>query len=253
MMSNLERIHPVYDHITDLVNDLIQDFLKENIPEIHNRLRQHGKCRNIRNLLTYFGEAADWSLFNDCFTNGIRFTDIDGLVERNGYFLLGEVKQEGVEIQPGQKLCFERLQETHAFTVVTIWGTTADPKKLHVYFLDGTNKPIDPVDFESFHTFIADWYAYVEKLDSFKNTIYTQEQVQGFKEEIRYLREKEFEWMQLKEEDEQIMKENDYFKQKQIKEDIINETIGRQPNNGKRFRRTTEKQMPLFFDNSREN
>ena len=52
----------------------------------------------------------NWAIFNECFKpTKIKITDIDGVVERNGWFLFIEVKQNTKDIPMGQRILFEKL------------------------------------------------------------------------------------------------------------------------------------------------
>ena len=57
---------------------------------------------NIRNADDYTASFWDWSIFNNCFgETTIRMTDVDGMVERKGRFLILETKKPTAEVPPG--------------------------------------------------------------------------------------------------------------------------------------------------------
>ena len=70
----------------------------------------------------------NWDILKGCFGNGIKPTDIDGLVERNGHFLLLEAKNPGKEVPVGQQILFDKLvaipsaDSLATFTVFVVWG-----------------------------------------------------------------------------------------------------------------------------------
>lgn len=63
-----------------------------------------------------------WDYLNGAFGNTIRPMDLDGVVERNGYFLVFETKDVGKNVDKGQQITLERLVETGRFEIVLIWG-----------------------------------------------------------------------------------------------------------------------------------
>ena len=77
---------------------------------------EHDGCWKEKNLL-------DFSVFTGLFPRNINFTDVDGLVELNGKFLLQEWKhQQG--LPTGQKLMIERLTRIDEFTVFVVIGSS---------------------------------------------------------------------------------------------------------------------------------
>ena len=55
----------------------------------------------------------DWGILKGCFGDSkIEPTDMDGLVERKGHFLVLEAKQPGVKIKQGQWWTFNALVNT---------------------------------------------------------------------------------------------------------------------------------------------
>lgn len=83
----------------------------------------------IRNLEKYVDSLWDWGFLDRCFKRNIKVTDVDGLVENGGQFLLIEAKSRGVLIKRGQKLAFMALVETGFFEVLIIWGEKNKPEK----------------------------------------------------------------------------------------------------------------------------
>lgn len=72
----------------------------------------------------------DYAFLEDCFSRRIRPSDIDGIVERNGHFLVLEAKLPGGYVSEGQRIMLNELvrlpHRRHAgrpaFTVVVFWG-----------------------------------------------------------------------------------------------------------------------------------
>ena len=55
----------------------------------------------------------NWEIFNECFIpTKIKITDIDGVVERNGWFLFIELKERKKEIPTGQHILFEKINRS---------------------------------------------------------------------------------------------------------------------------------------------
>jgi hypothetical protein len=53
-------------------------------------------------------------------------SNIDMMIERNGYFLVGEWKREGEAISMGQKILLRQLATQPKFVVLVIQGNTDD-------------------------------------------------------------------------------------------------------------------------------
>lgn len=70
-----------------------------------------------------FDGVFDWSWTNGCFgETNITPMDFDGVVERNGNFLVMETKREGASIPNGQLITLRRLHARGGVTVMLIWG-----------------------------------------------------------------------------------------------------------------------------------
>ena len=63
-----------------------------------------------------------WSFLKPAFDWGIAPTDIDGLVERNGNYLLYECKEAGQKIPTGQGRMLKDLNIRHGFTIFVVTG-----------------------------------------------------------------------------------------------------------------------------------
>jgi len=70
-----------------------------------------------------FDGVFDWDFLQGCFGDDRRMPmDFDGVVERNGQFLVFETKKPGVPVPSGQAIALERLRQTGLFTIFIIWG-----------------------------------------------------------------------------------------------------------------------------------
>lgn len=74
---------------------------------------------NIRNLAAFRAAVWDWSFLNGSFGNPrIRASDIDGMVEINGHFLMLEGKKGGY-VSKGQEILFDRwIRNGHALILM---------------------------------------------------------------------------------------------------------------------------------------
>jgi len=82
--------------------------------------------RNIRSVRGYLRSLPDWTDFNECFApSNIKISDIDGVVERNGRFLLMDFKSPDVhQIPKGQSILYEAFARLDPFTVLIVHGRT---------------------------------------------------------------------------------------------------------------------------------
>src|SRR5512147_2760325 len=86
---------------------------------------------NIRNFKSYQSKIANWQPLNKCFGEGIRVTDIDGAVERNGHCLWLEMKTPGAQIEKGQ-YWFYANQAQLGHVVIFIYGTVENPEYIRI-------------------------------------------------------------------------------------------------------------------------
>jgi hypothetical protein len=88
-------------------------------------------------------------------------SNVDGILERNGQFLILEWKRPGEKVSTGQKIMLQALASKPDFMVVIIYGNTDNETVIDSYWLltpDG--KPVKSgVGFQSFKQFYKDWYA----------------------------------------------------------------------------------------------
>jgi hypothetical protein len=76
----------------------------------------------------------DWGFLDECFKGTrIRLSDIDGIVERNGQFLVIETKGAGVSIPTGQDILLSRLPRS-CFTILYLWGDANRPEYMRVWW-----------------------------------------------------------------------------------------------------------------------
>ncbi len=100
----------------------------------------------------------DWACLDGCFgSTNIKPTDCDGLVERNGWFLLLEAKLPGVEIPCGQERMFEALVATQHFTVLIIWGHPGTPVAMRLLTRHGARE-YEGASIETLRNVVSQWF-----------------------------------------------------------------------------------------------
>lgn len=88
----------------------------------------------IKNSDKFVASLWDWGCLDGCFGDSkIAVTDVDGLLEHNGQFLLMETKGPEVEIPLGQQIMFNHLIEKPGFHVLVIWGEPGKPQELQFW------------------------------------------------------------------------------------------------------------------------
>lgn len=114
----------------------------------------------IRSIDHFVNAIWDWDILNGCFDEKgfIKPTDVDGLVERNGMFLLLEAKSPGFPIKMGQFITQRALIRTGCFTIVNIWGDKNSPEKVQVVHPSEKQEVYDPADLETLRGVVRSWY-----------------------------------------------------------------------------------------------
>jgi hypothetical protein len=118
----------------------------------------------IRDIDRYVNNLWDWGFLDDCFGGTrIRVTDLDGIVERNGHFLVLECKSHDAQIPRGQAIMFEKMAATQLFTIFVIWGEQNRPERMRIIGKNGT-KDYAQVDIEDVRKFTHRWYSVVSDI-----------------------------------------------------------------------------------------
>ena len=94
-------------------------------------------------------------------------SNVDGILERNGHFLILEWKRPGEKVSEGQRIMLQALAAKPSFMVVIIYGNTDNQTVVDSYWvLTPEGKPVKSgVGFESFKQFYRQWY---ELADGYK-------------------------------------------------------------------------------------
>ena len=87
-------------------------------------------------------------------------SNVDGIAERNGHFLIMEWKRDAEKVSEGQKRLLQALASNSRFMVVIIYGNTDDGTVIDSYWLlTPEGKPVKVgIGFKSFKEFYKDWY-----------------------------------------------------------------------------------------------
>lgn len=113
---------------------------------------------SIRNIDSFVKNLWDWKILDGCFGKSrISPTDIDGLVERRGKFLMLEGKSLGKDVPTGQQIMFNNLVKTGVFTIIIVWGDPNAPETIQVW---GKEKVV--ADISIFRKEVEKWYNSVD-------------------------------------------------------------------------------------------
>ncbi len=111
-----------------------------------------------------FDGVFDWSWTQGCFGHGrITPMDFDGVVERNGNFILFETKNLGVPIPKGQMYTLEAAHRLGCFTIMLIHGKRS-PEQIEVWFppaVGGKKESYQGVEIAK--RIVTRWYQYADK------------------------------------------------------------------------------------------
>lgn len=151
----------------------------------------------VQNREKFFEEHWDWGFLKaaGCFGGTkIEPTDVDGMTERNGYFILIEAKSPGVIVKQGQKLLQASLVDTGVFTVVNMWGTarTQNVQELEVlqsHLFRYKRTPATLSDLIALHT---KWFNRVESLPPARtvDTQYLHKQIRSLRDSYQNLQDR---------------------------------------------------------------
>jgi hypothetical protein len=116
-----------------------------------------------------FATHTDYAEFKGLITANLAFvpSNVDGIAERNGHFLIMEWKRPGEKASEGQKRLLQALAATPKFMVVVIIGDTDNGTNIQEYWQYTTDgKPFKcGLGFESFKEWYRLWY---ELADGYK-------------------------------------------------------------------------------------
>lgn len=82
----------------------------------------------------YKEKLPDWGILDGCFPRGIRPSDVDGIVEINGHFLMLEWKPLNGFLTRGQLLMFQNITAgSPKGQVLVIYGDKSEPAEIEIY------------------------------------------------------------------------------------------------------------------------
>lgn len=117
----------------------------------------------IRDLESYANHAWQWDkVLGGCFgKTNISPSDLDGIVERNGKFLVLEAKSPRGTMSIGQKRLLHALGRLEEFTVVIVWGEKHDVEKMQVITKDGM-RFYRKATVDDFRRVVKCWYEFAD-------------------------------------------------------------------------------------------
>jgi len=118
----------------------------------------------INNPKAFTEQLWDWAVLEGCFGQSkIKPTDIDGLVEHNGYFLMLEAKNKGVPIPQGQAILHNAWLEK-GNSLIVVYGEPGDPQRLECYiFGKRIVREIEPATIDKLRDVVSFWYKMAHK------------------------------------------------------------------------------------------
>ena len=116
----------------------------------------------VKLMRNMFATHTDYAEFKGLIESNPLFipSNVDGIAERNGNFLIMEWKRDAEKVSEGQKRLLQALASNPRFMVVIIYGNTDDGTIIDSYWLlTPEGKPVKTgIGFESFKQFYKDWY-----------------------------------------------------------------------------------------------
>jgi len=113
----------------------------------------------IRNKKNYMAQLWDWGFLDDCFGGTqIKVSDLDGIVERNGHFLVIEAKGPGAPVPQGQSIMFSQMAANPALTVLVVWGEPNKPDHAQVWGRERVK-----ADEAKIKRLVSRWYQYANE------------------------------------------------------------------------------------------
>lgn len=123
---------------------------------------RHAILVTIHNLSRFTDSLWDWGCLDGCFgSSAAALTDVDGLLERHGHFLMVEAKGPRARLPLGQRIMFSRLAAPRSFEVLVVNGDPGHPETLQV-LRDGDWGPARPCDLAGLRAAVADWWRRAE-------------------------------------------------------------------------------------------
>lgn len=108
-------------------------------------------CWKEKNLLKF-------DVFAGCFPRDINFTDLDGIVELNGNFLVLEWKNSPCKLPTGQRIMLERMTASGVYSALIVAGDAERMIPSHVQgWWKGRSEAWKPCDIHLLRDRICNW------------------------------------------------------------------------------------------------
>lgn len=105
-----------------------------------------------------------WDFLQGAFGPVVMPMDFDGVVERNGRFLLFETKIENASIPVGQRRSLEAAWKTGAFTILILWGKSSETLCMaSVWDEWGDRIAPHPVTADTIYQYASFWWEYASQ------------------------------------------------------------------------------------------
>ena len=117
----------------------------------------------IEDMESFTNNLWDWKFLDDCFQGTkIKVSDLDGIVERKGQFLVIECKSPSTKVKSGQKIMFETMAKTGLFTVIVVWGERNKPERMKIIRRNKNGelleKEYERITEKQLHQAVSEWY-----------------------------------------------------------------------------------------------
>jgi len=114
-----------------------------------------------------FATHTDYADFKGIIPSNPAFvpSNVDGICERNGKFLVMEWKRPNEKVSKGQEILLKALAKQSNFIVAIIYGNTDNGTHIEKYYTvtqDG-KCALAGVGFEQFKAFYRQWYEYADQ------------------------------------------------------------------------------------------
>ena len=122
----------------------------------------------VNNPEAYLAGVWDWGILRGCFgETKIEPTDVDGLVERKGRFLLIEAKDSTADLKQGQRITLEALHKTGVFTIVIVWGPTDCPERIELWTRKGRFN-YESADLAKLRDIVSQWFRWADSRGTYE-------------------------------------------------------------------------------------
>lgn len=115
--------------------------------------------RRIERLDVFLSGRTTLGQYDDVFDgcNACAFMDIDATIERNGHFLVVEMKTSGASwsLPMGQRIYFLQMSKIPNFTVIVRWGDDRSTERIRIF---GKHQYAEPCNEDEFRHLLKYWW-----------------------------------------------------------------------------------------------